>query len=64
MPNAPLGALIVRRASGEYEMVGGNKTLRLLPREAVYSCINDSDGGHEDNVGKVKIEWIGDYEEE
>ncbi len=64
MPNAPLGTLIVRRGSGAYELIGGNKTLRVLPRETVYFCINDSDGGHGDNTGKVKIEWTGDYEAE
>jgi hypothetical protein len=63
LPGKPLGALIVRRGSGEYEFVGGNRTIRLESRESVYFGQNDNDGGYGDNVGTVKIEWTGDYEE-
>lgn len=63
LPGAPEGALIVRRSSGLYELVGTERELKLESQEKVYFTINDATDGarnqdaYSDNSGTLKVEW-------
>lgn len=50
-----IGALVVHRASGVFEHVGGQASITLEANETVHFIINDSPGDYNDNVGYQSV---------
>lgn len=57
LPKAPYGALIMRRKSGQYELVGSNKRINLQTGEPLFFLANDGADAFGDNKGQIKVEW-------
>lgn len=60
LPGAPAGGLIMQRiATGEFEFVGGRKTIEFGPQEQVLFLMNDfsTDKAFADNTGMLKLNW-------
>ncbi len=59
LPGAPKGSLIMRRGTGEYELIGEGAIVDLSPQEEVRFLMNDSKESkkYRDNSGMVIVEW-------
>ena len=59
LPDAPKGSLIMRRGTGEYQLIGEGQTVHLSPREEGRLLMNDAkeSKAYNDNSGEVVVEW-------
>ncbi len=60
LPGAPVGALILQRMeTGEYELVGKQKTIEFQPHEKVLFLMNDfkTETAYSNNTGFLKLKW-------
>ncbi len=56
LPSAPVGALIMRRSNGTYELVGSNATKSFVAGEAANFLFNDM-AAYGDNSGALSVSW-------
>lgn len=56
LPSAPVGALIMKRSNGTYELIGSNATKSFIAGESANFLFNDM-AAYGDNSGALSVSW-------